>query len=171
MGYSAPGAGSLQGTICTQPFRAIITCNTRVSAHSSLLYFLLFYRCVTPTVLSENRLPATDYPTHPQRKVGEASLQWQVLICGLNSPLNWAMLLLLTISCGNPRKNLPLRRVTFPHVTSSPFFLHISLDFELYIQTLHLKHSLWKYCKPRRCHSRFFYSFSFCRRHSYCRII
>lgn len=129
MGYSAPGAGSLQGTICTQPSRAIITCNTRVSARSSLFYFLLFYRCVTLTVLSENRLPATDYPTHPQRKVGEASLQWQVLICGLNSPLNWAMLLLLTISCGNPRKNLPLRRVTFPHVTSSPFFLLISLRF------------------------------------------
>lgn len=142
MGYSAPGAGSLQGTICTQPFRAVITCNTRVSAHSSLFYFLLFYRCVTLTVLSENRLPATDYPTHPQRKVGEASLQWQVLICGLNSPLNWAMLLLLTISCGNPRKNLPLRRVNFSsrHILPflPPYFIKIlSYTYKPFISNTH----------------------------------
>lgn len=113
-------SGFLQGTICTQPFRAVITCNTRVSAHSSLFNFLLFYRCVTLRVLSENRLPATDHPTHPQRKVGGASLQWKFLI-------NWATLLLLTNCCGNPRINLPLCRVTFPHVTSSPFFLLVSL--------------------------------------------
>lgn len=122
-------SGFLQGTICTQPFRAIITCNTSLSTLFPFLFFLLFYRCVTLRALSENRLPATDHPTHPQRKVGETSLQWQVLICGLNSPLNWVMLLLLTNSCGNPRINLPLLQSNFSshHITSSPFFLLISL--------------------------------------------
>lgn len=139
-------SGFLQGTICTQPFRAIITCNTTASAHPSLLYFLLFYRCVTLRVLSENRLPATDHPTHPQRKVGEASLQWQVLICGLNSPLNWAMLLLLTNSCGNPRINLPLLQSIFSsrHILPflSPHFIKmLSYTYQPFISNTHYRNT------------------------------
>lgn len=92
-------------------------------------YFLLFYSCVFLKVLSESRLPATDYTAHPQWKVGEGSLQWQVLICGWNSPLNWAMLLLLTNTWWNPGINLPLCRVSFPPVMSSTYFLLIILRF------------------------------------------
>lgn len=127
MGYSC----FLQATICTQPFfqgHNYLQYQS-LSTLFPFLFFLLFYRCVTLTVLSENRLPATDHPTHPQRKVGEVSLQWQVLICGLNSPLNWAMLLSANKFPWKPQDKFTSLQSNFPshHIlpSPSPYFIKI----------------------------------------------